>query len=135
MPALHSNDEPNFSTTKELSSHATTSNNDAIADAFLYYSNNDVRMKRLKFMEDDTRDSNDNKQGPQHQVRKTRLSWEVHPSVFFDDMDVDDLDLDGEGDLFDDFDLDILTELSTVDSSAAEGAADLLRELIGLSRQ
>jgi hypothetical protein len=56
------------------------------ADAFLYYSNDEVRMRALS----------DGRRGAAHDsttpegIRKTRLSFELHPSVFFDDLLDDD---------------------------------------------
>jgi hypothetical protein len=53
------------------------------ADAFLYYSNDEVRMRALS----------DGRRGAAHDsttpegIRKTRLSFELHPCVFFDDDD------------------------------------------------
>lgn len=78
-------------------------------DPFLYYSNDDVRMRRLTGKDSNsaaTQDSHDD--GSQGRVqdststgcitRKTRLSFEVHPSLFFDDSQDEErsshLDLD-----------------------------------------
>ena len=64
-------------------------------DAFAYYSDNSRRMKKLLLKEtdegkEDTDESNNEDRGSestaQQSERKTRLSWEVHPSLLIDDL-------------------------------------------------
>jgi hypothetical protein len=80
-----------------------------LEDPFLYYSNDDVRMKRLMGKDNNstaTQDSHDDgsqgrvqdSAGTGYITRKTRLSYEVHPSLFFEDSQDEErsshLDLD-----------------------------------------
>mmetsp|Transcript_27813 Transcript_27813/g.47279 ORF Transcript_27813/g.47279 Transcript_27813/m.47279 type:complete len:148 (-) Transcript_27813:58-501(-) len=80
-------------------------------DPFLYYSNDDVRMKTLRLEE-----VSDSSTRTENATRKTRLSFEVHPSMIFDDMldelygddddllgeiDIDNLEADGSGSVSD----------------------------------
>ena len=78
-------------------------------DPFMYYSNQETRMNAMLFKNNDVpaaTATNNNKKV----VRKTRISFEIHPSLLFDDIifgsDLEDQDDDGYFDiiqaLFDD---------------------------------
>lgn len=71
-----------------------------VQDPFLYYSNDRVRMKELR-LEDKEVDSSDDgsssasilsnqEQSTTSCVRKTRITFELHPSLLFEDL-MDDL--------------------------------------------
>ena len=77
-------------------------------DPFMWYSNQEIRMNAMLFKDSDvpaTATNNNEKN-----VRKTRISFEIHPSLLFDDIifgsDLEDQDGDGYFDfiqaLFDD---------------------------------
>ena len=62
-------------------------NSSGRGDAFLHYSDNEVRMRRI---------SGGLLGAPQQSaatevIRKTRISFELHPSLFFEDLFADDL--------------------------------------------
>ena len=87
-----------------------------VHDAFSYYSNDQIRMKTLTLAAD--RSNNTNQEEPkaqpqQHQERKTRISFELHPSLILDEwLQHEDLsfgDLDEAGTGIDDF-LDLLED-------------------------
>ena len=60
-------------------------------DAFLYYSDDEVRMRTLSGgILGSTREEPAMTNGGGTIRRKTRLSFELHPSVFFDDLLADD---------------------------------------------
>ena len=77
-------------------------------DPFMWYSNQETRMNAMLFKNNDVpaTATNNNKKV----VRKTRISFEIHPSLLFDDIifgsDLEDQDDDGYFDfiqaLFDD---------------------------------
>ena len=78
-------------------------------DPFMWYSNQETRMNAMLFKDSDVpaaTATNNNKKV----VRKTRISFEIHPSLLFDDIifgsDLEDQDDDGYFDfiqaLFDD---------------------------------
>lgn len=77
-------------------------------DPFMWYSNQETRMNAMLFKDSDVpaTATNSNKKV----VRKTRISFEIHPSLLFDDIifgsDLEDQDDDGYFDiiqaLFDD---------------------------------
>ncbi len=55
------------------------------ADAFLFYSDDEVRMRALS---DGRVGANVNQESTETEgiIRKTRISFELHPSVFFEDL-------------------------------------------------
>ena len=72
-----------------------------VQDPFLYYSNDQVRMKELRFLQDEEVDSSDddssytslsNQAQPTttYCARKTRISFELHPSLLLEDLMTDD---------------------------------------------
>eukprot|EP00584_Thalassiosira_punctigera_P009209 CAMPEP_0172534186 /NCGR_PEP_ID=MMETSP1067-20121228/6642_1 /TAXON_ID=265564 ORGANISM="Thalassiosira punctigera, Strain Tpunct2005C2" /NCGR_SAMPLE_ID=MMETSP1067 /ASSEMBLY_ACC=CAM_ASM_000444 /LENGTH=146 /DNA_ID=CAMNT_0013318949 /DNA_START=113 /DNA_END=553 /DNA_ORIENTATION=+ len=68
-------------------------------DAFLYYSNDDVRIKTLKMIEVSEMESRQAARGGQE--RKTRISFELHDSLILEDLlkgvcDGDPMDIDHE---------------------------------------
>lgn len=67
---------------------ATTSEGRKPHDAFLHYSNDSVRMRALKMQDANVeRAAADCLQSkPRNQERKTRLSFELHPSLILDDL-------------------------------------------------
>ena len=73
-------------------------------DAFLYYSNDEVRINALKLRGDGSRDNHETHQQQQplevEVERKTKLSFELHPSLLLEDLfdGVDD-DIFGEEDI------------------------------------
>ena len=96
-------------------------------DAFAYYSNDQVRIQTLKLW---GRSSNNNQEEPQsqqqHQERKTRISFELHPSLILEDI----LNEAGEEGLFDGDDeagiddiLDLLQNLRAHANSPHRGAS------------
>mmetsp|Transcript_34228 Transcript_34228/g.51319 ORF Transcript_34228/g.51319 Transcript_34228/m.51319 type:complete len:147 (-) Transcript_34228:74-514(-) len=56
-------------------------------DAFLFYSDDEVRMRALS---GGTRGAAHQSAGTDGVTRKTRISFELHPSVFFEDLFSDD---------------------------------------------
>jgi hypothetical protein len=71
-----------------------------VQDPFLYYSNDQVRMKELLLQDDDSSDDessptslSDQEQQTTTSVRKTRISFELHPSLLLEDL-MDELLLD-----------------------------------------
>ena len=67
---------------------STPSSTSAIRDSFLRYSNDEVRLKAL--MLPSSSSSIKMQAPPQQRVeRKTRLSWELHPSLLIEDMLLD----------------------------------------------
>ncbi|KAL7525462.1 hypothetical protein ACHAWF_001373 [Thalassiosira exigua] len=92
-------------------------------DPFLYYSDDDVRMKTLKMV--DGRIEPEPTSGPRQ--RKTRLSFELHPSLILEDV-IDELD---SGDDFLDID-DRLFEADDRADSDASDTLDLLKQLLDL---
>lgn len=70
-----------------------------VQDPFLYYYNDQVRMKELRLQEEDS--SNEastslsiQEQHPTTSVRKTRISFELHPSLLLEDFLLDEHILD-----------------------------------------
>ena len=53
-------------------------------DAFLHYSNDAVRRRHLLGLEDE--DQGEDMDADKDSARKTRLSFELHPSNFYDDL-------------------------------------------------
>lgn len=99
------------------------------SDPFLYYSDDETRMRAIRLIDDGP------EEGSRQQVRrqrKTRISFEVHPSLVLDD-DVDDvfddLSLGDDDEL--DFDLDFDLKLDEADM-ANLNSADLFRQLLEL---
>mmetsp|Transcript_26870 Transcript_26870/g.45798 ORF Transcript_26870/g.45798 Transcript_26870/m.45798 type:complete len:158 (+) Transcript_26870:377-850(+) len=85
-------------------------------DPFLYYSNDDVRIKTLKMEEvSDTLTRTDNA------TRKTRISFEVHPSMIFNDM-FDELYGDGNDDMD--------TYIDNLIADGSGSVSDLLAQLL-----
>lgn len=72
-------------------------------DPFLYYSNDDIRLKALKF-EDVSETNCSTKTGDERASRKTRISFELHPDVIFEGM-LDGI-LDDDEDIFGEIDYD-----------------------------
>lgn len=76
-------------------------------DAFLYYSNDEVRINALKLRGDGSRANHETHQQQQQPLeveveRKTKLSFELHPSLLLEDL------FDGvDDDMFGDEDIDI----------------------------
>lgn len=92
-------------------------------DPFLYYSNDETRMRALRLIDDDSVE-----QRQAVRQRKTRISFEVHPSLFLDEIMFDDLSYDGVDDLDLDFDLNLDNNETDLTSSA--DTAELLRQLL-----
>jgi hypothetical protein len=75
-----------------------------VQDPFLYYSNDEVRMRELRFQappsspdDDDSSDAGSSSFAHRSQeqqttscVRKTRISFELHPSLLLEDLIADD---------------------------------------------
>jgi hypothetical protein len=66
-----------------------------VQDPFLYYSNDQVRMKELQLQEEDSSNEASTSLSIQEQhtttsVRKTRISFELHPSLLLEDFLLDD---------------------------------------------
>ena len=88
---------PTFHDSQPQVLHISQAKTTKSEDPFLYYSNDDVRMRRLTGKDNNstaTQDSHDDGSLGRVQdstrtgctiTRKTRLSFEVHPSLFFDD--------------------------------------------------
>lgn len=69
--------------------HLSTASS-AKQDAFLRYSNNEFRMNTLMLSSSSSRSSIKTQASSQQRVeRKTRLSWELHPSLLIEDMLLD----------------------------------------------
>ena len=99
-------------TTAEKKNNIRTVTDIKAQDPFLYYSNDTIRMKTLK-LEQVTNKDHDvvSRQDQQHPVkRKTRHSFELHPSLLLDDLLTD---LDSNDD--DDEDMDFMALLDDVD--------------------
>ena len=74
-------------------------------DAFSHYSNDVTRMNTL-LMKEAPKSQRQQRVLPQAQERKTRISFEVHPSLILEDLLFDDLDGNGIDEVDDDFLLD-----------------------------
>jgi hypothetical protein len=73
------------------SSSRTQANPERDNDAFSYYSNDQVRIRTLKLW---GRSSNNNQEEPHQEElaeRKTRISFELHPSLILDDLLLNEL--------------------------------------------
>jgi len=107
-----------------------------VEDPFLYYSNDQVRMKEL-LLQDVEDDSSDDESPPtsvsnQEQsttscVRKTRITFELHPSLLLEDLMNDD-ELLGDDTDFDDV-LDALL-LAKQDSDGEDDVINALRRIM-----
>ncbi|KAL7527612.1 hypothetical protein ACHAWF_002247 [Thalassiosira exigua] len=94
-------------------------------DPFLYYSDDDVRMKALKFEEDCAQNSSEEQKNVRPIERKTRISFELDLLLIMEDLldemngcgDVDELSLDCE----------LLEGDARADLS---GSLDLLKQLL-----
>ncbi|KAK1744583.1 hypothetical protein QTG54_005116 [Skeletonema marinoi] len=107
-----------------------------VEDAFLYYSNDQVRMKELLLqdVEDDSSDDEPSSTSVSNQeqsttscVRKTRITFELHPSLLLEDLMNDD-ELFGDDTDFDDK-LDELL-LAKQDSDAEDDVINALRRIM-----
>lgn len=87
-----------------------------VLDPFLYYSNDRVRMKELHFEDVEEEDSSDDasstslsnqEQSTSSCERKTRITFELHPSLLLEDL-MDDLSNDDSHD-----DLDAILDASS----------------------
>ena len=114
---------PTKSGDEVVNSSRTQANPERDNDAFSYYSNDQVRIRTLKLW---GKSSNNNQEEPhQEEVaeRKTRISFELHPSLILEDL-LDELAEDGElfvdGDETDMDMLDLLQERAN-SRSVAEG--------------
>ena len=102
---------PTKSGDEVVNSSRTQANPERDNDAFSYYSNDQVRIRTLKLWGK----SSNNNQEEQHQEelveRKTRISFELHPSLILEDP-LDELAEEGElfvdGDEIIDIDMDML---------------------------
>eukprot|EP00581_Thalassiosira_minuscula_P005281 CAMPEP_0183742410 /NCGR_PEP_ID=MMETSP0737-20130205/64680_1 /TAXON_ID=385413 /ORGANISM="Thalassiosira miniscula, Strain CCMP1093" /LENGTH=117 /DNA_ID=CAMNT_0025977993 /DNA_START=475 /DNA_END=825 /DNA_ORIENTATION=+ len=83
-----------------LKNDATCSELRKSDDPFLFYSNDDIRIKTLKLKEVSHKAKLADKANAQ---RKSRISFELHPSLIFEDM-LDELRADNSSDV-DGFDL------------------------------
>ena len=87
---IHTYEVPTF-----RDDHRTLQDNRAVGDpiaydAFLHYSDDEVRMRTLSGgILGSTREEATGANG-RGAIRKTRLSFELHPSVFYDDLFADD---------------------------------------------
>ena len=91
--------DSNSLTTAEKKNNTKTVLDIKAQDPFLYYSNDTIRMKTLK-LEQVTNKDHDvvSSRDQQHPVkRKTRHSFELHPSLLLDDL-LTDLDLNDDDD-------------------------------------
>lgn len=87
---------PNSSTvSKEV--HSPPSESKKAADPFLYYSNDKIRMNELQLKDTCIGTAID-----EQTSRKTRLSFELHPYMFFEDFldDSDDEDVDDDDEIW-----------------------------------
>jgi hypothetical protein len=104
-----------------------------VQDPFLYYSNDQVRMKELRFCQDEEDDSSDdgssstslsNQEQPTSTcVRKTRISFELHPSLLLEDLDEELF-----GDDFLNFD-DILNASLVSNEQGSDDVVDVINSL------
>ncbi|KAL7549223.1 hypothetical protein ACHAWF_012495 [Thalassiosira exigua] len=97
-------------------------------DPFLYYSDDHVRMKTLKLEDDRVTDGKGEKENAKPIERKTRISFELHPSLIMEDMLEE---LEGCNDDYDEL-MALDCELSKGDEQAANvsGSLDLLKQLL-----
>ena len=109
------------------SSSRTQANPERDNDAFSYYSNDQVRIRTLKLW---GKNSNNNQEEPhQEEVveRKTRISFELHPSLILEDL-LDELAEEGElfvdGDEIDMDMLDLLHDNLRVRANSPRSVAD-----------
>ncbi len=101
-----------------------------VVDAFEYYSDDEILIKTLKLQDTTTTPRSQQKNSQDKKTeRKTRLSFEMHPSAMFDDMFDDDVDDVDDDSLLDDLDFNIDYSRRTTDLSIAT-KEDLLRELL-----
>ena len=104
--------DSNSLTIAERKNNTRTVSNIKAQDPFLYYSNDTIRMKALKFEQVTNKDHDVvSSQIQQHSMkRKTRHSFELHPSLLLDDL-LTDLDLNDD----DDEDMDFMALLDDED--------------------
>ena len=106
-----------------------TSSKQSEEDAFLYYSNDEIRLKTLKLEEGsssavDTRTTSKASSSSRQYERKTRISFEVDPLLVLGD-DLDELfNDDDEDDFFGDIDF------SHLKNDHNDSKVDLLTELL-----
>ena len=98
-----------ISDTSDMTSTDTSSHPNRNHDAFSYYSNNQVRIETLRGSSSSTNNQEAQPQPQQqHEERKTRISFELHPSLILDDLILGGLfggDGDDEAGIEDFFDL------------------------------
>ena len=109
---------PTFFRDKSLLEYAGLVKNEQ-EDAFMIYSDDEVRMRALS---GGARGSDHQPRAADGVTRKTRLSFELHPAVFFEDFLPDDFfgNGDNEGDL-EEYIHDIMEDM--IENSALERAA------------
>lgn len=84
--------------THQLSQIVAVASSSKAQDPFLYFSNQERKMAYLTDREEGAQEDHHRHRRPTSTVeRKTRISFEVHPSVIFEDLllemyDMDDLD-------------------------------------------
>ena len=107
-----------------------------VEDAFLYYSNDQVRMKELLLqdVEDDSSDDEPSSTSVSNQeqsttscVRKTRITFELHPSLLLEDLMNDDELFGDDTDFYDKLD-ELL--LAKQDSDAEDDVINALRRIM-----
>ena len=74
---------PTFDRRKSLLEEAGISEKESPADAFLFYSNDEARMRRLC---GGIVGAGESSTSTADVTRKTRISFELHPSVLFEDL-------------------------------------------------
>ncbi len=100
-----------------------------VRDPFLYYSNDKIRMRELRLQDVENNSSDDGsfssslsnqEQSTAICERKTRITFELHPSLVLEDL---------MKELFDD-DLDVSLHANEQDSCAVDGVMNGLRQII-----
>ena len=117
-----SSSEVNSIESKKISqdseSHSISSATKKSEDAFLYYSNDEIRIKTLKLKEVDITSANENTS----QQRKTRISFELDPMLILGD-ELEEMFNDEDEDVFSDIDF------SHLKTGSKDSNMDLLAEL------
>eukprot|EP01083_Nonionella_stella_P073269 197981_1 len=102
---------PTKSGDEVVNSSRTQANPERDNDAFSYYSSDQVRIQTLMLSTGRVTNRQEQQQQQQHQERKTRISFELHPSLILEDL-LDELaeeeKLFVDGDEIIDIDMDML---------------------------
>ena len=93
-------------------------------DAFSYYSNNQVRIRTLTLADRSNNNQEETQPQQHHEERKTRISFELHPSLILEDLIVEGLFDGDEDDAGIDDILDLLQDNLRARSNSPRSVAD-----------